>query len=272
MTRGDALKPTGFYKLSQDYFDIIKQIGGTYRDSKERPIYCCLQDKKHSDIYWAIPTSDISHRASEQLERIKRLCALQERDIRSCYYHLGYTNRSAIFRISSVLPVTDEYISGEYTSQGIHLILRNTNLIAEIERKLSRILFDEERHHNKYEQRITALYTFMKTEIEKKAVLYEPEPSEATDQAEEIEEIVGKIEERGIKEMFAIENYDVQETRRIAKIEGKIEGKIEDAVNIIESLKITVSEAMRVLKLPKKEQKKIIKELEKRNIPYVVEQ
>ena len=157
------MKPTGFYKLTQNYFDIIKQIGGTYRDNKERPIYCCMHDKKCADIYWAIPTSDISHRASEQLERIKRLCVLPERDIRSCYYHLGHTNRPAIFRISSVLPVTDKYISSEYTSQGIHLELRNTNLIAEIERKLSRILFDEERHPNKYEQHITSLYSFLKT-------------------------------------------------------------------------------------------------------------
>ena len=91
-------------------------------------------------------------------------------------------------------------------------------------------------------------------------------------QKEEIEDIVGKIEERGIKEMFAIENYDVQETRRIAKNEGKIEGKIEDAVKIIESLKITVSEAMRILELPKQEQEKVVKELENRNIPYVLGQ
>ena len=77
------MKPTGFYKLSQKYFDIIKQLSGTYGDSKERPIYCCMQDKKYADIYWAIPTSDISHRPSEQLERIKRLCSLSERDIRS---------------------------------------------------------------------------------------------------------------------------------------------------------------------------------------------
>jgi len=158
------MKQTGFYKISQDYFNIIKQLSGIYRDSKERPIYCCMQDKKFADIFWAIPTSDLSHRASEQLERIKRLCALPQRDIRSCYYHIGHTNRAAIFRISSVLPVTDEYISGEYTSQGIHLVLRNTNLIAEIERKLSRILFDEELHPNKYEQRITSLYSFLKAD------------------------------------------------------------------------------------------------------------
>jgi hypothetical protein len=81
--------------------------------------------------------------------------------MRSCYYHLGHTNRPAIFRISSVLPVTVAYIHGEYTSQGIHLILRDAKLIAEIERKLSRILFDENRNPNKYEQHITSVYNFL---------------------------------------------------------------------------------------------------------------
>ena len=44
---------------------------------------------------------------------------------------------------------------------------------------------------------------------------------------DEIEEIAEKVHERGISEMFAIENYDVQETRRLAREEGKAEGKVE---------------------------------------------
>ena len=155
------MKPTGFYKLSPTYINLIKQIGGTYRDNKERPIYCCIQDRDCPDIYWAIPTSDISHRQSGQLDRIKRLCSLPDRDIRSCYYHIGHTNRPAIFKISNVLPITETYITGEYTSQGIHLVLRDEKLIAEITRKLYRILFDESRHPNKYEQHITAIYKFL---------------------------------------------------------------------------------------------------------------
>jgi hypothetical protein len=154
------MKLTGFYKLEPDFLKLVKQLGGTYRDSKERPVYCCIQDKSRRELYWAIPTSDISHRTPEQLERIKRFCALPNRDIRSCYYHLGHTNRPAIFKISNVLPVTEACISGKYISQGIHLVLRDAKLISEIERKLSRILFDEGRHPNKYEQHITSIYNF----------------------------------------------------------------------------------------------------------------
>ena len=162
------MKPTGFYKLSPKYANLVKQVGGLCRDDKVRPVYCCIQDKDYPQIYWAIPTSRISNRPTEQLDRINILCALPDRDIRSCYYHIGHTNHPAIFKISNVLPVTDACIDGEYTSQGKHLVLRDKKLITEITRKLSRILFDESRHPDKYEQRISSTCAFLKGEMRDK--------------------------------------------------------------------------------------------------------
>jgi len=155
------MKQSGFYKLSWRYIYLVKDLGGIYKDDKEHPVYCCIQDKDNANIYWAIPTSSISNRPSAQSDRIKRLCNLPSRDMRSCYYHIGHTNRPAIFMISNVLPVTEAFIDGEYTSQGSHLILRDKKQIAEIERKLARILFDENRHPNKYEQNISEIYKFL---------------------------------------------------------------------------------------------------------------
>lgn len=155
------MKPTGFYKLSLKYIELVARLGGSYKDNKERPVYCCIQDRDCPDIYWAIPTSDIAHRTPKQLDRVKRYCDLPDRDIRSCYYHIGHTNRPAIFKISNVLPVTDSYIDGEYISQGKHLVLRDARLIAELTRKLSRILFDEQRHPDKYEQHISSIYSHL---------------------------------------------------------------------------------------------------------------
>ncbi|MCL2362125.1 MAG: AAA family ATPase [Defluviitaleaceae bacterium] len=155
------MKQSGFYKLSLRYIYLVKDLGGTYKDDKERPIYCCIQDKDNPQIYWAIPTSSISNRASAELGRIQRLCSLPDRDIRSAYYHIGHTNRPAIFKISNALPVTEVFLDGEYTSQGSHLVLRDKKLISEIERKLSRILFDESRHPNKYEQHISSIYSYL---------------------------------------------------------------------------------------------------------------
>jgi hypothetical protein len=157
----NTMKQTGFYKLSQAYIDLIAKLGGIYKDSKERPVYCCLQDRKNPDIYWAIPTGDVSHRTPEQIERVRKYCELPERDIRSCFYYIGHTNRPAIFKISNVLPVTENDLAGEYISQGNHLMLKSKTQIDAITRKLSRILFDEQRHPNKYEQHITSIYNHL---------------------------------------------------------------------------------------------------------------
>ena len=46
-------------------------------------------------------------------------------------------------------------------------MLRDRKLISEIRRKLSRILFDESRHPNKYEQHISSIYSFIAKDIEK---------------------------------------------------------------------------------------------------------
>ena len=86
----------------------------------------------------------------------------------------------------------------------------------------------------------------------------------------EIEAITEKIEKRRFQEMFAIENYDVQATRREAEKKGVKKGKIEDAIEMIKELEISVSKAMHITKLPASEQEQIIKELIKQNIPYEI--
>ena len=48
----------GFYKIKQEFVDLIIRLGGTYRDKKERPVFCCFEDKNIQDLFWAIPTSD----------------------------------------------------------------------------------------------------------------------------------------------------------------------------------------------------------------------
>ena len=159
------MKESGFYKITQDYIDLIEKLNGVYKDRKERPIYCCMQDIDNPQIYWAIPTSDITHKSSKTSDKIKIFCSLPQRDIRSCYYHIGTTNRPAIYKISNVLPLTVKYIDGEYTSQGKHLVLKDKNQIAEISRKLSRVLFDEQIHPNKYEQRITDIKNYLIEEL-----------------------------------------------------------------------------------------------------------
>jgi len=196
------MKPTGFYLLKDDYIDIIHSLGGRYTDNKDRPIYCCIQDKDNLEIYWAIPTSSVANRPTSQLERITRLCTLPDNDIRSCYYHIGHTNRPAIFKISNVLPITDKYIDREYTSQGKHLILRKTSLADAISKKLSRILYDEKLHPDKYEQKITSLYKYLESQlIQDKKIMYDAIPKDSlkergatVGQKQKAAELFGRVE------------------------------------------------------------------------------
>ena len=89
--------------------------------------------------------------------------------------------------------------------------------------------------------------------------------------------------------MFAFfDDYDVQETRRIARDEGlqeglqegrkeglqkgmlvgKQEGKLEATIGIIKEFNATVTKAMEVTKLSDDEREKLICELKRQNIPY----
>lgn len=162
------MKESGFYKLSDEYIDLVQKLNGIYNDRKERPIYCCIQDKNNPDIYWAIPTSDLSHRSHKQISRVQFFCSLPARDIRSCYYHIGHTNRPALFKVSNVLPITANYVSGEYISNGKHLILKDRVLISELSKKVIRILQAEEHSPNKFEQHITDIYNYLSEELSEK--------------------------------------------------------------------------------------------------------
>lgn len=155
----------GFYKISQDFVDLIRNLGGAYQDAKERPIFCCSEDKYLSGLYWAIPTSDLSHRDEKVMKRIDNFISLPDRDIRSCWYHKGHTNRPALYRISNCFPVTEKYIDDEYISNGKHLTLMNKKEISTIRRKLSRVLFDENKNPNKYEQHITSIKEYLMKEL-----------------------------------------------------------------------------------------------------------
>lgn len=156
----------GFYLIKNEFVDLINNtIGGSYNDSKQRPIYCCIKDNKLDGIYWAIPTSDLSHRSSKQISKYERFINLPNKDIRSCYYHIGLTNRPALFKISNVFPVTDKYIIREYISNNKPLVMKNKTDIATIRKKVLRILSYENQHINKLEQHITDIKNYLIDEM-----------------------------------------------------------------------------------------------------------
>ena len=157
----------GMYFGKQEFYDTIRKIGGTWNDSKDRPLICLLKSLENEHLYWAIPVGNWNHRTQEAQDRIKKYLNYSISDIRSCFYHLGNTDKQSIFFISDVVPITDKYIERAYIGRHTEAIyvIKNKNLLSELNRKLSRILTWENVHNNFFRQHITDLKTYLLNEL-----------------------------------------------------------------------------------------------------------
>lgn len=147
----------GIYFGKESFYELIRSVGGQWNDSKERPIVCMIKSKSQDGLYWAIPIGNWNHRSKEAKERITRYLNYPIDDLRSCYYHVGNTDVRSIFFISDIVPITEPYIEREYIdkySKQIYVI-KNKPLLAELERKISRILSFEHERPNYFRQHIT---------------------------------------------------------------------------------------------------------------------
>lgn len=107
-----------------------------------------------------------NHRTPEQQARLLSYMNLPNHDIRSCFYHLGRTTNRSIFFISDAVPIIDKYISSEHVgSDKKHFIIKNPNLIVELERKLFRILAVENSDKNHFRQHITDVKEYLLKEL-----------------------------------------------------------------------------------------------------------
>ena len=151
------------YYGKSEFYDIIRNLGGIWNDSKERPIVTLIKLSENENIYWAIPMGNWYHRDPSAQDRINRFLNYEESDIRSCYYHVGKTDTKSIFFISDIIPITDKFIEREYKSKytGNHYIIKNSKLISELERKAKRILAWENANPNFYRQHITDLKNYL---------------------------------------------------------------------------------------------------------------
>ena len=161
------MKQGFFYIVKDEFFERFTAEGCKFKNNKNqtRPTYCCFEDIKHKGLFWAIPTGSIKE---NNIDRINRYLAYDEKDIRSSYYHIGYTNRRALFFISSAFPITDKYIHREYTTNGMPLELKRPKMLNDIRKKLLRILTYENRFPNKLETRITTIKSILLKELEEK--------------------------------------------------------------------------------------------------------
>lgn len=157
----------GIYFGKKAFYKIIRDIGGEWNDSKERPIVCLLKLSENDKIYWAIPMGNFDHRDDNAKNRIEKFLSYSNRDIRSCYYHIGNTDVRSIFFISDAVPITDKYIDRDYIGKytNTQYVIKNKKLISELERKLKRILSWENSRQNYFRQHITDIKNYLLEEL-----------------------------------------------------------------------------------------------------------
>ena len=156
----------GMYFGKKEFYQLIKDVGGVWNDSKERPIICLIKSIEYNGLYWAIPVGNYNHRDNTAKTRIHRYLNRDRDDIASCFYHIGNTNEKSIFFISDVVPITDKYIEREYLNKtkSIHVI-KNKVLLQSLEDKLKRILAYENSNPNYFRQHITAIKEYLINEL-----------------------------------------------------------------------------------------------------------
>ncbi len=165
---GRKMIENSIYYGKNDFYNVIRNIGGTWNDSKERPIVCLFKLSENDKIYWAIPMGNWEHRDEVAKNRIKKYLDYEETDIRSCFYHVGNTDVKSIFFISDIVPITDKYIErsyiGKYTKTPY--VIKNKKLLDELIRKAKRILSWENSKPNCYRQHITDIKNYLLAELD----------------------------------------------------------------------------------------------------------
>ena len=168
LIQGRFMVENGLYVIKRELLDIINNLGGDcdIDHGYKRPVFCCLKDNKIDGLYWAIPTSDISHRNDNQKEYYEYCLNCPDNDLRSCYYHIAKTTKDALYKISSCYPITEKYIDHPFVTNNVHVVMKKQEDIKEIRRKFKRILSMEFRKKNYFPQHISDIRDFLIKELQ----------------------------------------------------------------------------------------------------------
>lgn len=125
----------GFYKLKDKYFKDYPSPQNRYVDNKSenRPYYLAYTDQ--NGIIWLLPISS-------KVEKYKAKIAEDEKKYGECLtcYVIDYMGDERAVLIGNMIPVTDEYIKGEFTIQRQHYVVQDAKSIKAIRKRCSRYL------------------------------------------------------------------------------------------------------------------------------------
>ena len=123
----------GFYKVKDKYFSDFPSNRHMWNKAERRPYYLAV--KENSGIIWLIP---ISHQVEKYREKIKNDEA-KHGECLHCHI-IRFMNEERAVLIGNMIPVTEEYIKGEFTIGGFHYVVREQKAIREVKKRASRYL------------------------------------------------------------------------------------------------------------------------------------
>ena len=129
------MKQTGFYCIKDKFFDDMGEPFLKNNKAERRPHYYCFRDEQNG-LCWMIPLSG-------RVAKYRRLIAERESVSKPCdiLHILTLDNgRDSVFLIQDMFPVTDEYISREFTINGAPLRLTSEKAAGIIERKARKVM------------------------------------------------------------------------------------------------------------------------------------
>ena len=127
------MKENGCYIIKDSFFERFNDPYLKGDKDGNRPHYFCMKDPNYEDLFWVIP---LSSRADKYRDIIFKKEAFRKPcDI---LHIIKVNNRENVFLIQDIFPVTEEYISREYTINGMHLLIWKDNKI--IKQKAKNIL------------------------------------------------------------------------------------------------------------------------------------
>ena len=119
----------GLYKIDIKYYHDFPNENHIQLKSG-RPFYYAIQDNR--GVFWLVPLSTQVANYKDKISKVE-----QKRGKGKCLiYHIGIvTGQEMVFRICDMIPVTEEYIAGEFVKYGKHYVIQQESLIKELTRK-----------------------------------------------------------------------------------------------------------------------------------------
>lgn len=127
------LVPYGFYKIKDSYFVDFPSDRHMQNKAEKRPYYLAIKGK--DGIIWMLPISS-------KVDKYKAKIASDEKRFGECLtcHIITYMQEERAVLIGNMIPVSEEYIKGEFTIREKHYVVQDKSSIKAIQKRCSRYL------------------------------------------------------------------------------------------------------------------------------------